>query len=250
MSFLVSGVKSRTQRISDVDNTKFSLHTKQKQLLQKNTIPSLKTIHTKQRIYNKEHRFACSLCEKRFKYKWTMERHKLSHTNEVQNSKCFTQIQELEGDLQAVHTNEYSYQCTRCIKSFKYRQNLVKHMQNQHNECAHCNKCFIRKRDLKNHQVVHAKKHPFKCTLCGKCFKQRYQLTIHHLIHTNERPFICTHCGNSFKQRCVLIQHKAVHTDELAFECSHCGIRFKHKRSITKHQRKSCKGGLPKECVH
>lgn len=50
--------------------------------------------------------------------------------------------------------------------------------------CLVCNKSFIRKHDLKRHQLIHTGTKPFTCGDCGKSFTQKIHLTIHQRIHS------------------------------------------------------------------
>jgi len=62
-------------------------------------------------------------------------------------------------------TLEKAFSCHICQKSFKTRQNLLRH------------------------ERVHTGEKPFKCEVCQKTFTTKQNLNIHERIHTGEKPF-------------------------------------------------------------
>jgi len=61
----------------------------------------------------------------------------------------------------------------------------------------HCDKVFIRKKDLRKHEKKHtgernmktqSGKRPYKCSVCIKDFKSSGHLSVHVKIHIGERP--------------------------------------------------------------
>ncbi|XP_030611168.1 zinc finger protein 260-like [Archocentrus centrarchus] len=125
--------------------------------------------------------FACSECGKRFRYKWSLQRHMTGHSGKMSsssfaNKKCFTVRQ--TADLQIkVHTGEKPYGCSLCGQRFRDQYNLKRHMR------------------------IHTGEKPFGCGVCGKRFNGEGNLKIHKRVHTGEKPFGCGVCGKKFKQK-------------------------------------------------
>ena len=112
-----------------------------------------------------------------------------------------------------VHTDERKYKCDHCQQSFRQQSTLAQHKASKHSKikpyvCEICEKSFSRASILINHKKIHADKKPFKCEYCEKAFFQKINMKIHLNIHTNARPYNCDQCGKRFNQRSNLTTHK------------------------------------------
>ena len=85
--------------------------------------------------------------------------------------------------------------------------------------CSYCDKMFLSKSHVRQHERIHTGERPYKCDKCEMAFNQRGTLNTHYRIHTGERPFKCEFCDKSFISRAPLNYHvRKNHGDESAIE--------------------------------
>ena len=116
-----------------------------------------------------------------------------------------------------IHTN--SYRCTEenCMKKFKTKFTLKKHVDN-----------------------IHLKKNPkkYKCSVCQQEFKKHSLLTRHQYKHTGVKPYVCPvdGCEKRFLVPSKLKRHLKVHE---GYTCTkeNCGKNFPTWTLYIKHMK-------------
>jgi uncharacterized C2H2 Zn-finger protein len=126
-------------------------------------------------------------------------------------------------DKYAQSTENNQHICTKCVKVFSTRTNLIRHIQSHDGYkayvCQVCNKGFTQSGSLKQHMYIHSGERPYKCQFCDRAFTQGKTLKFHLRRHTEEKPFTCTVCNSSFRQRDGLKRHlKSRHNIELKYD--------------------------------
>lgn len=128
-------------------------------------------------------------------------------------------------DKYAQSTDKNQHICTKCVKVFSTRTNLIRHIQshdgNKPYVCEVCKKGFTQSGSLKQHMYIHSGERPYKCNFCEKAFTQGKTLKFHLRRHLDEKPFPCSECACCFRQRDGLKRHlKSRHNIELKYERS------------------------------
>ena len=75
-----------------------------------------------------------------------------------------------------------------------------------------CDKGFVTKEQLKNHETTHTKSRKYKCDQCGKAFAVKSALTTHiTAVHEEKKIHSCDICGKAFADSSNLSKHKQTH---------------------------------------
>lgn len=85
---------------------------------------------------------------------------------------------------------EFSCYYSNCNKKYKSKYNLTRHINSMHLGiksfiCSLCQKSFVSKQTLLEHEFLHTGERPYKCNYpnCGKMFRQSSQLSLHKKFH-------------------------------------------------------------------
>ncbi|XP_029974392.1 zinc finger protein with KRAB and SCAN domains 1-like [Salarias fasciatus] len=73
--------------------------------------------------------------------------------------------------------------------------------------------------------------------ICGKSYSQQSELLVHMRSHTGEKSYSCKTCGKSFSSNCYLVRHMRTHTGEKPYSCEICGKNFSDKSNLSAHMR-------------
>ncbi|CAL8380047.1 unnamed protein product [Gadus morhua 'NCC'] len=198
--------------------------------------------------------YQCDGCEKSFKYRIQLNKHKLVHS-QLYCEICERVVRDAE-TLARHKVSHKPFQCTLCEKNFGIFKHLASHCKNVHQlskpyECHHCPKVFSKFNIFIGHEWQHTGQLPFQCSQCSMTFKQDAELAIHLRVHTHEKPFLCKDCGKRYACNSNLTRHsRMVHNESskvqrfLGFRRSKEGARQKP------HQKKRQMRQTPGPCKY
>ncbi|XP_022833980.1 uncharacterized protein LOC111361803 [Spodoptera litura] len=164
--------------------------------------------------------FPCSLCNKIFKRKDTLQFH----------------LDEVHFEL-----DPRKYPCEHCDKVFKTKNTLNVHNNTVHKKSnrVNCEICGVEV--TKNNVLAHLRRHvnlrPYKCNYdnCRRRFKDKGDLKKHILIHYPDRQYSCTYCNRKFPRKSRLNEHIAMHLRGYKVQCDYCHEMFSSKMHLSKH---------------
>ena len=145
---------------------------------------------------------------------------------------CFESAQALDNHIKNDHAGkDGTYRCLwqDCCKhdpatktsgsiNFGNKPKLMRHVHSHTGykpfPCPYpgCDKGFVTKEQLKNHETTHTKSRKFKCDQCGKAFAVKSALTTHiTAVHEEKKIHKCDLCGKAFADSSNLSKHKQTH---------------------------------------
>ncbi|XP_072947100.1 uncharacterized protein [Epargyreus clarus] len=180
-------------------------------------------------------RYDCSICDKRFAKKMTLQ----NHVAEVHMNIDIKQLP-----------------CDICGKKFKTIGKVNHHIKTVHKRgnatnCEICGMKIANKYNMSAHLLSHVDVKPYKCAFkgCTKRFKDRSALKKHTIIHYPDKQFPCKVCGKKFTRKHRLVKHEKQHVVKVKnVECDYCGVCFYNKNYLTVHIRKKHTGKLTLMC--
>ena len=187
-----------------------------------------------------------------------------------QSSNAFSQKNMLVSHQKKKHLNPKLHACQECQIVFLTKAKLdihldIVHQKSEHFSCQFCDRSFLLRIQLKNHQMkehssqkkelisnlksVHEKPILFKCQYCEKSFESEFMLK-RHLNRLNQcnlkrslnnQKFFCMECECGFATKEKLQIHmKSVHLKPkpILFKCKHCEKIFKGRFHLKRHKKK------------
>nr|XP_020475567.1 zinc finger protein 37 homolog isoform X2 [Monopterus albus] len=198
---------------------------------------------------NRERRYRCSSCGKRFYQLSHLKKHHFSHTEEKpftcpECGKSYTSAESFRAH-QMSHRGERPFSCPHCEKTYGLKRDLKEHLVVHTGEkpytCEHCGKAFARRPSLRIHRLLHCSRMIYmqppkvQCTVCSKLLANSGSLRNHMKLHTGEKPHICQHCGKCFSQKGNLQCHLRIHNGEKPYPCTECNQTFSQKPELRRH---------------
>ena len=165
-------------------------------------------------------RFQCDTCNKAFKTKNALHRHKRKHTNDK------------------------PLLCSICSKRFKDEKAFYYHTKRHQGlldfKCPECGQCFVEKSQLNGHILrIHTSTNNYKCDQCNTDFKTKGQLTVHMTHHTGEKAYKCREgCAKQFRIWNTRKSHERTHKGVKEFQCPKCPKMFMQSAAMRTHIRR------------
>ena len=162
-------------------------------------------------------------------------------------------------------TEDPSFKCSQCPKSYAQANNLSRHMQSVHRQvrylCDLCDKSFTQSTTLKKHKHLKhnvdgvekceteskpkAKRSTrlFYCNLCPKYYTLPNNLARHMNTDHRKLRYSCSYCNKQFTQNSSLQEHQNnIHKDLLegsaSFICDHCMQTFNTIKMLQQHMKR------------
>lgn len=177
---------------------------------------------TEEMLKQRERRYECSLCDKKFKRSAHLQRHLRTHT--------------AEGPI---------FKCDECDKCYRDSYNLVRHKKWHQKDvipfdpkpftCGICEKKFRDNYDLQRHIRIHTGETPFKCYMCDQGFIDNRSMQKHVKQHKGEKLCICPICKKGFIDNRALNRHIRTYNGELHYKCDICDKTFSKKADVLFH---------------
>ena len=142
-------------------------------------------------------RYACELCDKRFKTEAVLKYHLNKHygIKPFECGKCDATF--ANPQARACHLNTHTgvrplQACKLCSRTFKSRSGLVTHVKTVHFGkkiiCPLCHKGFTQSHNFKYHMNKHYGVRPFKCKKCAATFTGYCGMSSHMKTHFSHTP--------------------------------------------------------------
>lgn len=160
--------------------------------------------------------FACGICDKTYRSKKCLYRHKQRHLGKPR--------------------------CLTCGCYFSNQEKLYRHTAEKHLQGFSCNICgkeFARRSQLKVHSLVHdSGKRRYVCSVdsCNKSFHQRTLYQDHLDMHSGIKSHECQNCPKKFSFRAALWSHTQLCMNITSNVCDQCGKNFSTQKSLKYHK--------------
>ncbi|XP_037315662.2 zinc finger protein 11-like isoform X2 [Pungitius pungitius] len=210
--------------------------------------------HQETHSANREFKYKCANCDKRFRDHYDMNRHNMRvHEKDELGYGAKEEDEDDEDDAGTSEAPEHK-NCALCGKYFGRRVDMERHMRSHSEDrpynCCFCEKKFKNPYVLKRHQLEICKSRELKrpkkretattplpapqpeaaaaegkvCPICSRILPCTADIAKHLRSHTEERPFICVSCEKGFKYKDTLKKHQIIH--------GHEGIREEQSKTV------------------
>ena len=152
-------------------------------------------IHVK-RHHESSDKLQCKFCSKLLSSKATLDIHVLKcHSEKEAKFECFECKKKFvcKRDLNKhsnIHMSESKpYKCDQCDAAFAQNCNLTKHKiihtGKRPYKCDKCDAAFAHRSNLNKHSHIHTGKYPLRCNICNRGFDRMKDLTMHRKSNCN-----------------------------------------------------------------
>lgn len=191
--------------------------------------------------------FTCEVCPKRFKSRYLLKRHKLTHVVTIDQSE--NNVKENSSFADTVPRNQEALSCMTCNFRCNKRSTMIAHLAEKHESstddkltnkqnliCIICGLICSRKETLRSHFVrKHTQHYSYSCEHCGKEFKIKGDLTTHTRLNHLEPQVICDVCGKTCRNSHSLYTHQKHAHYKAKYECPLCHRRLVTKENLDQH---------------
>ena len=199
---------------------------------------------------NKEKKYKCDYCRKKFKTELFLKKHiKVLHNQGGKNYDCvecgkdFGTAPILRKHIEFVHEGRSDYNCAQCGKNFRTAHALKTHIECVHEgrrdyNCTECGKNFGTSQVLKQHiECVHEGRRDYNCAECGKSFSTAQYVKVHiKCVHEGRRDYNCTKCSKKFSDSSKLKKHiECLHEKGKDHNCTKCSKKFSQSINLKRH---------------
>ncbi|XP_013143878.1 PREDICTED: gastrula zinc finger protein XlCGF26.1-like [Papilio polytes] len=199
--------------------------------------------HTRFHIKSNGITFICAICGNKFNTNDELINHKLFHNSEDHSfncKKCKKSFTDHHNYMQhnAKHVDTGIYKCIECSYTFNLRKSYKNHITThylRHHKCHLCKEIFTQPKDLHRHKKNYH--YPgYDCVECGKHVQTQRDLDEHMYIHTRVKAFQCLYCGKEYTKHEGLRYHmKKMHTKSTPYECTICSLGFYNSTRLKSH---------------
>lgn len=167
----------------------------------------------------------CHICGRIFYTKASFDEHVDSHMKDNEYI--------MNAQMDSVHVMPNVMSCVMPEKPYK---------------CAMCDREFVYKEELLEHNESHEAAKPYKCDICGAGLSHISALRRHRLAHSGYKPHRCEICSRSFFQKCDLQRHYSTHGKSKQLECSVCKKKYSSLHFLENHKCKAPEEPKPFKC--
>lgn len=153
---------------------------------------------------------------------------------------CYLEIKDSESlkNLDILKTPSITKKCYYCIRTFRRKTDLKRHLNNYHLKSVHykchlCSNTFIEIAHLTKHLQLHFTS--ASCSICQKMFSTEKDMQEHNDTHEDCAFWQCGVCYTLFGDTKSLKQHMDSHDQKISYNCSFCNEGFTDLGNFSKH---------------
>lgn len=183
----------------------------------------------------------CSVCEKSFRWKRTLNAHFATHRNDFDAFTC--------GVCNKVFPDKASIRDHMLVHKKSMDTPAATKIVTDMHACKSCDRTFTKASGLRLHELSAHKDEVdsgapapilYKCGICDRSFPKKSGLRMHEVTHTgklqNVELLSCNICQENFHSKESLLEHMLSHTSMMPHKCDVCSVSFKHAFSLEAHK--------------